>query len=130
MVQLNPNNRLSCEDYLQLWRGKAFPSTFYTFLHPFLLNLQDVASIAAPAPRPTPTPGVGTPNGMRTPVGPGGAANVPALAVENAQPLKSNADDIVEKLWHDFEYASGYFSTNNDENDATTKSSSVRCSST
>ncbi|KAF2273510.1 ARM repeat-containing protein [Westerdykella ornata] len=44
MIQLDPNSRLSAEDYLKYWEGKAFPSYFYGFLHQYMHSLTDPSS--------------------------------------------------------------------------------------
>lgn len=44
MVQLDPQKRYSAEQYLQFWRGKAFPDYFYTFLHQYMEVITDPSS--------------------------------------------------------------------------------------
>ncbi|KAI8926108.1 hypothetical protein BC831DRAFT_246086 [Entophlyctis helioformis] len=41
MLQLDPSGRLTAQEYLSEWRGKAFPEYFYVFLHPYLASLSD-----------------------------------------------------------------------------------------
>ncbi|CAO3616553.1 unnamed protein product [Cunninghamella echinulata] len=41
MIQLDPKARLSAKEYLQQWRGKAFPTYFYDFLHEYIGLLTD-----------------------------------------------------------------------------------------
>jgi phosphoinositide-3-kinase regulatory subunit 4 len=44
MIQLDPGDRYSAEDYLQFWRGKCFPDYFYTFLHHYMHLITDPTS--------------------------------------------------------------------------------------
>lgn len=41
MIQLDPSKRYSAEQYLEFWRGKAFPDYFYTFLHQYMEVITD-----------------------------------------------------------------------------------------
>ena len=41
MIQLNPGDRFSGQQYLTSWRDKAFPECFYSFLHPYMAQLSD-----------------------------------------------------------------------------------------
>lgn len=44
MIQLDPQKRYSAEQYLEFWRGKAFPDYFYTFLHQYMEVVTDPSS--------------------------------------------------------------------------------------
>ncbi|KAF2268813.1 phosphoinositide 3-kinase regulatory subunit 4 [Lojkania enalia] len=44
MIQLDPNSRLSAEDYLKYWQGKAFPRYFYGFLQQYMHSITDPSS--------------------------------------------------------------------------------------
>lgn len=44
MIQLDPQKRYSAEQYLEFWRGKAFPDYFYTFLHQYMEVITDPLS--------------------------------------------------------------------------------------
>ena len=41
MIQIDPNARLSAQDYLTQWHGKAFPHYFYSFLYKYMSSLTD-----------------------------------------------------------------------------------------
>nr|KAJ3420459.1 Serine/threonine-protein kinase [Polyrhizophydium stewartii] len=41
MIQLDPSMRLSAHEYLNKWRGTAFPEYFFSFLHPYVASLSD-----------------------------------------------------------------------------------------
>lgn len=44
MIQLDPRKRYSAEQYLDFWKGKAFPDYFYTFLHQYMEVITDPSS--------------------------------------------------------------------------------------
>ncbi|KAJ3185754.1 Serine/threonine-protein kinase [Gaertneriomyces sp. JEL0708] len=50
MIQLDPSKRGSAADYLEKWRGKAFPDFFYTFLYPYMVSLEDSGNVISTAP--------------------------------------------------------------------------------
>lgn len=41
MIQLDPNSRMSAEDYLLHWKDKVFPSYFYGFLQQYMHSITD-----------------------------------------------------------------------------------------
>lgn len=98
MVSLDPSSRLSFSDYLNQYRGTAFPEIFYTFLHPFLSSLTESASSSAPPPGPT-RPGSATPV---TGDGTGLAAR------QEHTLLRTDADDKIERLWLEWEIVARY----------------------
>lgn len=44
MIQVDPNTRMSAEDYLTHWRGKVFPDYFYGFLQQYMFSITDPSS--------------------------------------------------------------------------------------
>ncbi|BGP01316.1 Other/VPS15 protein kinase [Rhodotorula toruloides ATCC 204091] len=98
MVSLDPSSRLSFSDYLNQYRGTAFPEIFYTFLHPFLSALTDSASSSAPPPVPN-RPGTATPV---TGDGAGLAAR------QEHTLLRTDADDKIERVWTEWEIVARY----------------------
>jgi len=103
MIQLNPRDRLTFEEYLNNCQSnKTFPTSFYMFLHPFLLSLQDLSSPCNPpiTPRKVHVEGLGT--------GPSIGGGSRLADVSSQSKLRNDADGIVEKLWSDFEYISGF----------------------
>lgn len=48
MIQLEPEARYSADEYLNFWRGKAFPDYFYNFLHQYMSLITDPTSGRAP----------------------------------------------------------------------------------
>ncbi|KAL5441282.1 hypothetical protein PMIN07_004306 [Paraphaeosphaeria minitans] len=41
MIQMDPNSRMSAEDYLEHWQGKVFPHYFYGFLQQYMHSITD-----------------------------------------------------------------------------------------
>ncbi|KAI8799791.1 hypothetical protein BJ742DRAFT_686782 [Cladochytrium replicatum] len=53
MIQIDPAKRLTAPQYLQQWRGTAFPGIFYTFLHQYVSSTIDPPTpivISSPSP--------------------------------------------------------------------------------
>lgn len=73
MINLDPSKRHSAEQYLNLWRRKAFPEYFYSFLHQYIGFITD------------PTSGQGS------------------LVVPDERDLTSQADDRIDRIYHDFD---------------------------
>lgn len=44
MIQLEPESRYSADEYLNFWKGKAFPDYFYGFLHQYMSLMTDPSS--------------------------------------------------------------------------------------
>lgn len=44
MIQVDPNSRMSADDYLEHWRGKVFPHYFYGFLQQYMYSITDPSS--------------------------------------------------------------------------------------
>lgn len=44
MIQVNPEDRYTAEEYLTFWKHKAFPDYFYSFLHQYLNLITDPSS--------------------------------------------------------------------------------------
>ncbi|KAI8827076.1 uncharacterized protein EV422DRAFT_549569 [Fimicolochytrium jonesii] len=76
MIQLDPDARHTAEGYLAGWRGTAFPEFFYTFLHPYVSSLTDLAT-GIPTTRST------TPSTPTIPMPP--------------------SDAKIERIYHDFD---------------------------
>lgn len=73
MINLDPSKRHSAEQYLNIWRRKAFPEYFYSFLHQYIGFITD------------PTSGQGS------------------LIVPDERDLTSQADDRIDRIYHDFD---------------------------
>ncbi|KAI8460705.1 VPS15 protein kinase [Phakopsora pachyrhizi] len=104
MIQRNPEDRLTFQDHVINCRAnKTFPNSFYIFLHPFLLSLQELSGISPPeqATRQSYNSGGNAVN----------ATNKHGLgANETASPviLRNNSDSIIEKLWSEFDFVTKF----------------------
>ncbi|BGP23345.1 other/VPS15 protein kinase [Rhodotorula toruloides] len=98
MVSLDPISRLTFSDYLNQYRGTAFPEIFYTFLHPFLSSLTESVALSAPPPVPSrpesATPGTGDGAGF--------------AARQEHTLLRTDADDKIERVWTEWEIIARY----------------------
>lgn len=45
MLELDPQKRLSCAEYLDRCRGKAFPDSFYDYFLPFFTSLNEMTGV-------------------------------------------------------------------------------------
>ena len=72
MTDLDPAKRYSAEQYLNLWRRKAFPEYFYSFLHQYIGFITD-------------------PNSGRV-----------SASLED-QEIRTQADDRINRIYHDFD---------------------------
>jgi len=72
MTNLDPAKRYSAEQYLNLWRRKAFPEYFYSFLHQYIGFITD------------PNPGR-------------------VSAPPEDQEIRTQADDRINRIYHDFD---------------------------
>ncbi|GAA5855478.1 hypothetical protein JCM8547_007849 [Rhodosporidiobolus lusitaniae] len=101
MMSLDPSSRLSFSAYLSQYRNTAFPSVFYTFLHPFFSSLPSVSGhlpSTAPPTRPaTPAAGAGSTGGA-------------AAGQEQVQQtlLRTDADETIEQVWNEWEMVVRY----------------------
>lgn len=73
MINLDPSKRYSAEQYLNIWRRKAFPEYFYSFLHQYIGFITDPTSGQGPL------------------IGP------------DERDLTSQADDRIDRIYHDFD---------------------------
>ncbi|KAL1745959.1 hypothetical protein HDZ31DRAFT_81556 [Schizophyllum fasciatum] len=108
MISLNPASRPTFDDALKQARGGVFPETFYTFLHQYVLTVNE---LPAASPFGTTTPAIpstpvsagvapSTSNATVRPP-PGSAAREPEAGP--ADVLPSDSDRRIERLWTDWE---------------------------
>ncbi|KAI9626663.1 hypothetical protein H4Q26_017761 [Puccinia striiformis f. sp. tritici PST-130] len=108
MIQLKPGDRLTFEEYLNNCQSnKTFPNSFYSFLHPFLLSMQDLSGPFNPpvAPRKSHN------DDFRSGPSIGGGSRPADLSPHSK--LRNDADGIIEKLWTDSEYVFGFIGGTN-----------------
>lgn len=93
MISLSPTSRQTFSSYLSSNQSLAFPSSFYAFLHPFTTSLSSTSSPTAS--RTNPNASTGTVTGMNE-------LNTGAIQLTTA------ADDIVERIWGEWELIRSY----------------------
>ncbi|KAG1450049.1 hypothetical protein G6F46_010280 [Rhizopus delemar] len=89
MIQINPGSRLSAEEYLVQWHGKAFPHYFYSFLYQYMSSLTDKAEQQK------------DPTIMST---------LSSAYPSTASKKLTDADEKIERVFHDFEKIMDYVS--------------------
>lgn len=94
MISLVPTTRQTFSSYLSINKSLAFPSSFYDFLQPFTTSLSSTSSTTTNRAT-TPNASTGTVTGLNE-------LNTGAIQ------LTSEADDIVEKIWGDWELIRSY----------------------
>ncbi|CAO3698380.1 unnamed protein product [Rhizopus stolonifer] len=89
MIQIDPESRLSAEEYLLEWHGKAFPHYFYSFLYQYVSSLTDHAEQQKDST----------------------IMSALSSAYPNATSKKlTDADEKIERIFHDFEKIMYYVS--------------------
>jgi phosphoinositide-3-kinase regulatory subunit 4 len=96
MISLDPSSRLTFSAYLRQYRSTAFPSIFYTFLHPF------ISSLSVPSTEPAPP----APAAVR------GGTTVQQQQQQQEQVqqtlLRTDADETIEQVWNEWEVVKRY----------------------
>jgi hypothetical protein len=85
MIQIDPKSRLSAEDYLTEWHGKAFPHYFYSFLYQYMSTLIDKVDSHQQQPESTIMSALSS-----------------AYPSVNSRKL-TDADEKIERIFYDFE---------------------------
>lgn len=89
MIQIDPESRLSAEEYLLEWHGKAFPHYFYSFLYQYVSSLTDHVEQQKDST----------------------IMSALSSAYPNATSKKlTDADEKIERIFHDFEKIMYYVS--------------------
>ena len=88
MIALDPAARPSFEDLLDHARDVAFPESFYSFLHNYIIAINETSSpspFAKPAPSKT------------------GVEVLPGTTTEHWNTIPSDSDHRIERMWTDFD---------------------------
>lgn len=85
MIQIDPTSRLSAEEYLSEWHGKAFPYYFYSFLYQYMSSLIDKVDNQPPQAESTIMSALSS-----------------AYPSVNSRKL-TDADEKIERIFYDFE---------------------------
>jgi phosphoinositide-3-kinase regulatory subunit 4 len=106
MITLQASARLSCEQYLKDARGTVFPAAFYDFFHDFIASTNDlVSSTGGSSELGQLDLQDGIMSGTSTPV-PGRTSQAgqdDTMLEKQERTLSSNADDVLNAIWVDFE---------------------------
>ncbi|KAL1709450.1 hypothetical protein EV121DRAFT_252818 [Schizophyllum commune] len=109
MISLDPALRPTFDDALTQARGTVFPETFYTFLHQYVLSVNELPATSpfgasTPAIPSTPVPPGMAPSTSSATVRPssGGASREPESGT-TMDVLPSDSDRRIERLWTDWE---------------------------
>lgn len=105
MIAIDPAVRPSFDTLLHTSRGTVFPESFYSFFHNYVSSINELSGpspfVANAAPTVPPTPASATvksPQAVTSQAIPGASAG----DVSN-EPLPSDSDRRMEKIWSDFE---------------------------
>ncbi|KAL1939405.1 hypothetical protein VTO73DRAFT_9961 [Trametes versicolor] len=109
MVGIDPATRPTFDTLLHTSRGAVFPECFYSFLHNYVHSVNEVnaPTLFSTAQAPPATPSSAVPAAQRTT----GhlAASVAALNGESTNdPLPSDSDHRMERIWADYESVEPY----------------------
>jgi phosphoinositide-3-kinase, regulatory subunit 4 len=88
MIALDPAARPSFEDLLDHARDVAFPESFYSFLHNYVIAINETSS---PSPFTKPAP-------FKT-----GVEILPGTATEHWNTIPSDSHHRIERIWADFD---------------------------
>ncbi|KAF9516566.1 hypothetical protein BS47DRAFT_1371689 [Hydnum rufescens UP504] len=88
MITLDPAARPSFEDLLDHARDVAFPESFYSFLHNYVIAINETSS---PSPFTKPVP-------LKT-----GVEILPGTATEHWNTIPTDSDHRIERIWADFD---------------------------
>lgn len=103
MISLNPNARHPCRHYLDAFREKAFPAEFYTHVHPFIASISDKSALL---PRPSLPQRLSSASASATGTTTASTAAEHATSRPSLGPIE--ADDRIDKVWHEWETISSY----------------------
>ena len=117
MIAVDPSVRPSFDTLLHTSRGSVFPDSFYSFFHNYVSSINELsssspfASNAGPAPPSTPIGAtVKSPQAIAPQSLPGGSTG----DVSN-EPLPSDSDRRMERIWSDFESVEPFLSIDSAE---------------
>ena len=114
MTSLHPSDRLSCQQYLTDAYATVFPASFYDYFHDFIATTNELGSTTSPQPAPlSRSTGNGSVSGGAMTLVPGQQhQHAQAQAQDDgvaASPLPSNADEIIGRIWSEFEQMEKHF---------------------
>ncbi|CAG8444654.1 3441_t:CDS:10 [Ambispora leptoticha] len=97
MINLDPSKRYTAEQYLQEWKGTAFPTYFYTFLHQYIGSVTENTHSPSLDPN-TPASHIKDPSGAPNTV------------------INTDADDKIDRIYHEFDKIAFFLGFYGDDN--------------
>lgn len=114
MIAVDPSTRPTFDTLLHTSRGTVFPESFYSFLHNYVGSVNELSSptrFAAAHVTPAQPPVAATTSATHSNLkGNSTAATAPGTLTTDvsSDPLPSDADHRIERLWADFESVEPY----------------------
>lgn len=121
MIAIDPASRPTFDTLLHTTRGSVFPETFYSFLHNYVASVNEVSphspfpfSVQSHQSSIAQTPISATPTITKVSTAPsstaatGLAGNVAEGGDVFAEPLPSDSDHRMERIWSDYESVEPY----------------------
>ena len=104
MIQLEPTNRPTFDTLLHTSRGSVFPEAFYSFLHNYVSTVNEVnaPSLFSAASAPPAGPSGGNVSAHK------GASTVATSGEVPNDPLPSDSDHRMDRIWADYESVEPY----------------------
>ncbi|KAI0342433.1 ARM repeat-containing protein [Trametopsis cervina] len=112
MIAIDPSSRPTFDSLLHSARGAVFPETFYSFLHNYVASVNELSapSVFSFSPHNNSTSAAPTPTTV-TPVNAKAAADAASHGLSgdvSSEPLPSDSDHRMERIWSDFESVEPY----------------------
>ncbi|KAI0327534.1 hypothetical protein GY45DRAFT_1373135 [Cubamyces sp. BRFM 1775] len=109
MVAIDPSTRPSFDTLLHTSRGTVFPECFYSFLHNYVYSVNEVnASAVFSAPQVPPATPISTVTSAHKAGGHIGSSTPTMNGNSPSDPLPSDSDHRMERIWADYESVEPY----------------------
>ncbi|KIP05625.1 hypothetical protein PHLGIDRAFT_128766 [Phlebiopsis gigantea 11061_1 CR5-6] len=111
MIVIDPTQRPTFDALLHTARGTVFPETFYSFLHNYVASINELSSpspFTFPSHLSTATPVTATPTTAKPIVSNATQPGLSNSPDELGEPLPSDSDRRMERLWSDYESVEPY----------------------
>ncbi|KAH9942062.1 hypothetical protein B0H21DRAFT_529305 [Amylocystis lapponica] len=120
MIAVDPSARPTFDHLLHASRGSVFPESFYSFLHNYVSSVNELQSpspfataATATSHAPTPSTASATPTVKANPTV--GSAQGGAAGDASSEPLPSDSDRRMDRIWADFESVEPYVAPDSGE---------------
>ena len=106
MISIDPSGRPTFDALLHTSRGTVFPECFYSFLHNYVSSVNEVSSTSLFAA--TPSSGIPPSATLSAHKGSNTASNAALNGDSPSDPLPSDSDHRMERIWADYESVEPY----------------------